>query len=132
MISYLLDTNIVSYLMRGKHPQLLARLIGLGPDQVAISVLTALELREGADRSADPSRYHAIIDRVVGGMATLHFPAEAAAIGGTLRARLRRQGVVMGDIDTLIATHALALQATLVTNDSAFSMIKDLRVENWT
>jgi tRNA(fMet)-specific endonuclease VapC len=131
VIRYLLDTNIVSYLMRGKHPQVLERLTSRGPDQVAISVLTALELREGADRSADPARYHAIIDRVVGGMATLPFPAEAAATGGSLRAWLKRQGVVMGDIDTLIATHALVLHVTLVTNDSAFALIKDLRVENW-
>ncbi len=131
MIRYLLDTNIVSYLMRGKQPRLVEHLTAAGPDQMAISVFTALELREGAERSSDPSRYHPIIDRVLGGLPTLPFPAEAAVIGGSLRASLRRQGVVLGDSDTLIATHALALQVTLVTNDSAFGLIKDLRVENW-
>ncbi len=131
MITHLLDTNIVSYLMRSQPANVRDRLQALGPDRVAMSVITVLELREGADRHPHPDRYHPLIDGFQQEISTLPFPIEAAPIGGRLRARLKKNGLVMGDFDSLIAAHALTLSVILVTNDSAFQRITGLHVENW-
>jgi tRNA(fMet)-specific endonuclease VapC len=131
-LSHLLDTNICSYLMRARSRSVLDRLASLGPERVAVSVVTAIELREGAERSKAPTRYHAAIDAFLEEIAVLPLPVESAQIGGRLRADLRRQGRPIGDLDSLIAAHALALDLVLVThNTREFSRVPELRLEDW-
>lgn len=130
--THLLDTNICSYLMRRKPAVVVERLRALGPTRVAVSVVTALELREGAELSADPAGYHQRIDVFLAGVRPLPLPVEAAMTGGRLRAALRRAGTPIGDLDALIAAHAMALDLVLVTNNlREFSRVEGLRVENW-
>jgi len=132
MVSHLLDTNVCSYLMRARPRSVLARLATLGPERVAVSVVTAIELREGAERSAAPAKYHAVIDSFLAEVAVLPLPVEAGPIGGRLRAGLRRRGKPIGDLDSLIASHALALDLVLVThNTREFSRVPELRIEDW-
>jgi len=65
-------------------------------------------------------------------VAILPWDSEAAQQYGQLRAALEREGRPLGNLDTMIAAHALALGAVLVTSDRAFSRIKKLKVEDWT
>jgi tRNA(fMet)-specific endonuclease VapC len=131
-VTHLLDTNICSYLMRRKPPAVVERLAALGPARVAVSVVTALELREGADLSAHAADYHRRIDVFLAGIRPLPLPVEAAAVGGRLRAALRRAGRPIGDLDALIAAHALALGVVLVSNNlRELARIDGLRLENW-
>lgn len=131
-VTHLLDTNICSYLMRRKPPAVVERLRTLGPARVAVSVVTALELREGAELSLRPREYQQRIDLFLSGIRPLPLPVEAAMAGGKLRAALRRTGRPIGDLDALIAAHALALGVALVTNNlREFSRVEGLRLENW-
>ena len=65
-------------------------------------------------------------------MTILPWNSEAAQRYGQIRAALEREGQAMGNLDTMIAAHALALGTVLVTNDQAFTRIKELNVEDWT
>ena len=131
-VTHLLDTDICSHLMRKKPPEVVDRLRTLGPARVAVSVVTALELREGAELSRHPEEYHGRVDVFLAGIRPLPLPLEAAAAGGRLRATLRRAGKPIGDLDALIATHAVALGVVLVTsNVREFSRVEGLQWENW-
>ena len=129
--THLLDTNIVSFMMRARPAAVLDRLRALGPQHVAISVITALELHQGAELSSTPDRYHALIATILASLPVLPLPVEAAAIGGKMRADLQRKGTSLADMDSLIAAHALTVGLVLVTNDAAFHRVSGLTVEDW-
>jgi tRNA(fMet)-specific endonuclease VapC len=130
--THLLDTNVCSYLMRQRPPQVVERLVELGRDRVAVSVITAIELRQGAAGSANPARYDRVVDAFLAEMPVLPLEADAASITGQVRASLRRAGKPVGDLDSLIAGHALALGLILVThNTREFSRVAGLVVEDW-
>ncbi len=104
----------------------------LGPERLAVSVITALELREGAEMSSHPSQYHRRIDVFLEYIQPLPLPVGAAKDGAEIRYRLRKAGKPIGDFDSLIAAHALHLDLVLVTNNlREFSRIPDLKTENW-
>lgn len=118
--------------MRARPPAVIDRLRSLGPQHVAISVITALELHQGAELSSTPARYHALIETMLASLPILPLPVEAAPVGGKLRAVMHQKGTPLADMDSLIAAHALTLKVVLVTNDAAFLRIPDLDVEDWT
>jgi len=89
------------------------------------------ELRYGAARRGS-SRLHELIDAFVTNLAVLAFDETCAAHFGVLAAELSARGAPIGDFDALIAAHAIAAEATLVTNNTKhFARIKELKVENW-
>ena len=100
--------------------------------QLAISAVTEGELRYGVARRPDAARLRTIVDEFLLRMTILPWDSEAAQHYGQIRAALERQGQAMGNLDTMIAAHALAMGAVLVTNDQAFTRIEALKVENWT
>ena len=116
-----------------KHPVgVVARLQALGPERVAISVITAIELRQGADASREPTRYHLRIDDFLSEMRVFQLDAAAARTVGRVRSLLRRSGKPIGDLDSLIAGHALSLGLVLVThNTREFVRVTGLSVEDW-
>lgn len=118
--------------MRARPQGVMDRLRSLGPQHVAVSVITALELRQGADLSTSPERYHVLIDTMLASLSVLPLPVEVATIGGNLRAKMQRKGTPLGDMDSLIAAHALTIGLVLVTNDAAFARVENLLVEDWT
>jgi tRNA(fMet)-specific endonuclease VapC len=131
-VSHLLDTNICSYLMRANPPSVVERLEALGPERVAVSVITAVELREGADLSRAARRHHAAIDTFLGEVTVLGLAPSVAPTAGGVRAHLRKAGTPIGDLDSLIAAHALSLGLTLVTHNAReFSRVPGLTIEDW-
>jgi tRNA(fMet)-specific endonuclease VapC len=128
---FLLDTNIVSDLMRHPHGKIFDRISELGEDDVCTSIVVAAELRYGATRK-NSARLTSQLEAVLGALEILPLEAPVDAVYGAIRAGLERAGQPIGANDLLIAAHALALDLTLVTdNGREFSRIEGLRVENW-
>jgi tRNA(fMet)-specific endonuclease VapC len=131
-VTHMLDTNICSYLMRESPASVLERVEVLGPDRLAVSVITALELYEGAELSSKPSEYRKRVDAVLEYIRPLPLPVEAAPVGAKIRAKLRKAGKPVGDMDSLIAAHAMHAGLTLVSNNlREFARIDGLKTENW-
>lgn len=129
---YLLDTNICVYALKHRPPEVLERLRAVGKAAVAVSVITVLELRQGAEKSQQAVANHARLDLFLGPLRVLPFDEEAALAGARLRAHLERLGRPIGDLDSLIAAQALAREMTLVTNNlREFERVPALQVENW-
>jgi tRNA(fMet)-specific endonuclease VapC len=130
-VDYLLDTSICICIINRRPPQVLARFEGLRYGQVAVSSITGAELSFGVAKSGSPRNREAL-EKFLAPLEVLPFDAEAMHAYGPLRAELQRRGRPIGSPDTLIAAHALALGATLVTNNvEEFSRVPGLVCENW-
>jgi tRNA(fMet)-specific endonuclease VapC len=128
---YLLDTNIVSDLVRNPQGRIAQHIRKIGEGQVCTSIIVAAELRYGAARKQS-ARLTAQLQAVLGALEILPLEAPADTIYGALRARLEKAGRPIGANDLLIAAQTLALGYTLVTdNEKEFAQIKDLPRENW-
>ena len=128
---YLLDTNIVSNLVRDPRGRVADRIKAVGEQNICTSIIVAAELRYGAKKKASP-RLSAQVEAVLGVIDTLPFDSPADESYGSIRTRLESAGTPIGGNDLLIAAQALSLDHTLVTdNDNEFSRIEGLRVENW-
>ena len=129
---YLLDTNICIYAMKNRPLQVLRRLQNVGRAVVGVSVITVIELRQGAERSQQRELAHARLDDFFGPMEVLPFEESDALVAARIRAQLFRAGRPIGDFDTLIAAQALARDLIVVTNNvDEFERVPDLRIENW-
>jgi tRNA(fMet)-specific endonuclease VapC len=129
---YLLDTNTASYIIKGNRPALDQHLAKVPMARVALSAVTEGELRFGAARLPNNAHLHRLLEDFFVRVAILPWDSSAAQQYGELRAWLEREGRPMGNLDTMIAAHALALELILVTSDQAFSRIRKLKVEDWT
>ncbi|WP_368542711.1 type II toxin-antitoxin system VapC family toxin [Enterobacter soli] len=127
---HMLDTNIVSHLFK-KHPGVVNRMACLTPDDVCISSITEAELLYGADKKQSRGLKETIHE-FLSTITICDWDSEAAATYGELRAAMEKRGKVMGDLDQLIAAHAISRGTTIVTNDRAFGMVQELTVEDWT
>jgi tRNA(fMet)-specific endonuclease VapC len=128
---YLLDTNVVSDLVRNPQGKVAQRIGKIGETQVCTSIIVSAELRYGAAKKASP-KLSAQLESVLGALQVLPFEAPADAIYGVLRTRLERAGRPIGANDLLIAAQALSLGLTIVTdNEKEFARVDDLRRENW-
>ena len=128
---YLLDTNIVSDLVRNPQGKVAQRVRKVGEAQVCTSIIAAAELRYGAAKKGSP-RLSAQLEAVLGALEVLPFETPADAAYGLLRTRLEQIGTPIGANDLLIAAHALALGYTIVSdNEKEFARVEGLRLENW-
>ncbi len=100
--------------------------------QMAISVITEAELRFGVARRPEATRLRIAVEEFLLRVDVLSWDSEAARQYANVRAALERTGASMGNLDLMIAAHALATQAILVTNDRAFSRIRQLKIQDWT
>ncbi len=131
MARYMLDTDTVSYALRG-YGHAGERVLALSPSDVCMSALTLSELRYGADLRGS-RKLHRLIDAFADGVDTVPYGAGAAVAYGRLAAALDKKGSPIGVFDALIAAHALSLDLTLVTNNTKhFSRVAGLTIENWT
>lgn len=130
---FLLDTNICIYLIKGRPPSVLQRLSGQEPGSVGISSITLAELEYGVAKSARPEQNGQALARFAAPLAVAAFDDRAAEVYGLVRGALEREGQPIGPLDTLIAAHALSLDAVLVTNNEReFRRVPGLTVANWT
>lgn len=129
--SYLLDTNILSDLVRHPQGSIASRITREGENSVCTSIVVAGELRFGAyKRGSD--RLTAQVEVILSAIEILPLEEPADQHYGKLRALLESRGEMIGPNDMLIAAHALALDCTVVTaNRREFSRVPGLKVENW-
>jgi tRNA(fMet)-specific endonuclease VapC len=128
---YLLDTNIVSDLVRNSDGRITQFIRKIGEAQVCTSIIVAAELRYGAAKKRSP-RLGAQLEVVLGAMDVLPFEAPADIAYGQLRVGLEDAGRPIGGNDLLIAAQVIAIDHTLVTdNEREFRRIGNLRCENW-
>jgi len=128
---YLLDTNVVSDLIRNPQGRVAEHIRRVGEAQVCTSIVVAAELRYGAAKKGSP-RLTAQLEAVLGCLDVLALEAPADAACGLIRVRLEQAGRPIGSNDLLIAAQAIALGYTIVTdNEGEFARIDGLLRENW-
>ena len=127
-MNHLLDTCICIDMIRGRIPDLVERIRNL---DLAISSITLAELEYGVHRSSNPPQNASALRRFCAGVVIYPFDNQAASVYGRIRAELASAGTPIGPLDTLIAAHAIALDAVLITNNVAeFRRVKGLRMES--
>ena len=133
MIEYLLDTNILSYFIRGRHADLHSRVAeAIEREKACVSVIVRAEMRLGqSGMPANDKRRHAI-DLLLDQLPALPWTAAAADAYGPLKAQLQSTGRPIGELDTQIAAQALAEGLILVTHNTRhFDRIAGLKLEDW-
>ena len=130
MPAYMLDTDTVSFALRGQG-HVASRLLEHRPSELCISSITLAELRYGAEARRS-RQLHRLITTFIEPIEVMSFDQSAAARFGSVAATLARRGEPIGTFDTLIAAHALSLRLTFVTNNLRhFRRVAGLATENW-
>ncbi len=128
---YLLDTNILSDLVRNPQGLVAHKIALVGEKSICTSIIVAGELHFGAKKLAS-KRLTAQLEAILSAIEILPLEEPADRRYGELRADLEKRGVTIGPNDMLIAAHALLLDCVVVTaNIREFSRVPNLRVENW-
>ncbi|TXT34155.1 MAG: PilT protein domain-containing protein [Comamonadaceae bacterium] len=130
---WMLDTNILSKVIKqpdGALGQRLREISDVHPGALVTSIINECELRFGAAR-VNSLTLHTKISNLLLLIPALALTANVVEHYATIRTELERQGTPIGPNDTLIAAHALALGATLVSGDAEFARVPGLRFENW-
>ena len=130
---HMLDTDTASYLIKGKSPAIEARLAALVPSTVCVSVMTRAELQYGLKRVSADHRLHLAVRQFLKIVRIVPWDTDAADWYAEIRHQLVRTGQPIGEMDMMIAAHALSAGAVLVTNNSRhYARIEaPLILENW-
>lgn len=129
---WMLDTDICIALIKRKPREMIGRLKKHKPGDIVISSITLAELCFGASKSKQVEKNRTALDQFLVPLEVVAFDDVAAESYGRIRAALEINGTPIGPLDTLIASHALSINATIVTNNvREFSRVEGLRVENW-
>ena len=127
---FLLDTNAASAALRQREP-LRSRCASLPLSSLAISSVTAAELLYGVAKNPSATNLARLVQEFLRNIDVLPWDQSITPIYGTLRASLEAEGITVAALDFMIAAHALAIDATLVTSDAIFARIPSLKIENW-
>jgi len=129
---YLLDTNICIYVMKQKPLSVLRKFEGLTPGEAGMSIVTYGELYYGITKSTMAEKSENLLEKITRYITPLTPPIEAAKHYATTRHFLEKKGLIIGNNDLWIASHALSINAVLVTNNvKEFSRVPHLKIENW-
>jgi tRNA(fMet)-specific endonuclease VapC len=130
MTSYMLDTDISSYIIR-RRPESFAERFEARADSLCVSVITAAELRFGAEKAGRANLIE-LVESFLERLAILDWTADVTFHYATIRSAIERAGKPMGNMDLLIAAHAVSQRLTLVTNNMKhFSHVPKLNTEVW-
>ncbi len=131
-MTFLLDTDIASYIMKRSEPEVLKRLQRVRIGDVGISSITKSELEFGVEISPRRPQDRAALDEFLRHVEVLDYPGDAAGHYAQIRADLKARGTMIGANDLFIAAHARCLGMTLVTNNTReFERVTGLKIENW-
>ena len=129
---YLLDTNVVSYFMRGTFQALRKHFMSIAAESMAVSVITEGELISWIMRRPGNERIRTSVEDILARVPSLAWDSRAARVNAAHHEEQKRKGKSLSTEDLMIAAHALALDLTLVTHDAAFAQVDGLRREDWT
>ncbi|QDC43211.1 type II toxin-antitoxin system tRNA(fMet)-specific endonuclease VapC [Methylophilus medardicus] len=131
MITYLLDTNIVIYVIKRRPVEVLG-VFNSNATRMAISVITLAELMHGAEKSSKPAENLAVVEDFCSRLSMLPYTEKAAQHYGQIRTALEKKGEPIGVNDLHIAAHARSEGLILVTNnEKEFAKVPSLQIENW-
>ncbi len=131
MLRYMLDTNIVIYVIK-RRPVELLDVFNRHFGQMCISSITLAELLHGVEKSSKPDHNLSVVEDFVSRLEVLEYGSKAAAHYGQIRADLEKKGTPIGVNDLHIAGHARSEGLTLVSNNTGeFERVEALRVVNW-
>jgi tRNA(fMet)-specific endonuclease VapC len=130
-VRYLLDTNTVSYIIKGNRPHVRERLLRVPMAEVGISVITEAELLFGLARRPEATKLKTVVEEFLLRVEVLPWNSETAQQYARIRATLEGGGESMGNLDLMIAAHALASGLVLVSSDAVFRRVKGLKMEDW-
>jgi tRNA(fMet)-specific endonuclease VapC len=130
-LKYLLDTNIISELVRNPNGILKEKIAEVGEESLCTSIIVTGELRFGAEKKgSERLRYQ--LEAILSTLMILPFEEPADKQYATLRSKLEKSGTLIGPNDMLIAAHAISLGLIIITaNFREFSQVQGLGVENW-
>jgi len=129
---WMLDTNTVSYLMRDNTGEMSKKLGEYDISSICISVVTEAELRYGIEKKPAATQLRQLVDAFLIRVTSLSWTSDVAQSYAQLRSVTESRGLSLGNLDMMIASHALAVNATLVTSDKAFFQLKDLiALDDW-
>ncbi|MFT4060501.1 MAG: type II toxin-antitoxin system VapC family toxin [Legionella sp.] len=128
---YMLDTNTVSHFIRGVN-NVRNKGVSVPMSELAISAITEGELLLGLAKKPRAKQLSIVVHEFLIRVDVLPWDSAVAAYYGTLRADMQKKGKILGNLDLLIAAHALALGVVLITNDYAFTQVEGLKIEDWT
>ncbi len=131
-LQFMIDTDTFIYIKNHRPPQVLARFSTMKVGEMAISVITYGELYRGVERSEHREQNLAVLQQLIKYIPVQPLPENSGLIYGKIRNALEKKGQVIGGNDLWIAAHALAMNLTLVTNNTQeFKRIEGLTIENW-
>lgn len=132
-MKYMLDTNICIYILNKKPISYIKKLEKLEEKYtIAISSIVLAELQFGISNSKYKEQNQINVNSLISKLEIIDFTAQCASYYGEIRANLKRKGIIIGNNDLLIASHALCEKATLVTNNtSEFHRVDNLKLEDW-
>lgn len=133
MVMYLLDTNMVSYIVKGRSLVASDKLVALAGNEVAaVSTITVAEIGYGLAKRPEAKALKLLMDSFLASIQVLPWETAEAEAYGSVRAKLEKKGIMLGNMDMMIAAHAIAARATLVTSDKAFANVDELSaLVNW-
>ena len=131
-MKYMLDTNIVIYMIKKQPESVLQKLQEYDPSDFCISSITLAEMEYGIAKSTSPEKNQAALSAFLSNIDILPFDDRAAVEYGDIRASLEKKGTPIGPNDMLIAAHARSLGLTIVTNNvREFRRVDGLMLDNW-
>jgi tRNA(fMet)-specific endonuclease VapC len=130
-VRYLLDTNTASYVIKGNVPRVRDQLVKVPMAEVGVSVITGAELLFGVARLPQAVSLKVAVEEFLLRLEVLPWDSAGAKHYAQLRAVLEKKGQPMGNLDMMIAAHALAVGAVLVTGDRVFRRVAGLKIEDW-
>ena len=130
---HMLDTDIASYIIKERTPAIQARMAAILPSELCVSAVTRAELLYGLKRIPADHRLHLVVRQFLKIIRVVPWDAEAAGFYADIRHQLVTSGQQIGELDMMIAAHAIALGAVLVTNNTRHYGRIDapLILENW-
>lgn len=131
MLTYMLDTNIVIYVIKRRPLEILEK-FNQNAARLCVSSITVAELYYGAEKSQFPERNLAVIEDFLSRLTILDYTNKAATHFGNIKANLTKQGKMIGENDLHIAAHSRSEGLILVTNNlREFERVEGLRLANW-
>jgi tRNA(fMet)-specific endonuclease VapC len=131
MLKYLLDTNIVIYVLK-RRPKEVLDIFNANASRMAISSITLSELMYGAEKSLNTDKNLEAVEEFVSHLEVLPYDAKASQHYGQIKAAFEKKGQIIGDNDIHIAAHAIGHGLILVSNNvREFKRVPNLALENW-
>lgn len=131
MLKYLLDTNIVIYVLK-RRPIEVLKIFNTNASRMAISSITLSELMYGAEKSSNAAQNLEAVEEFISHLEVIPYDAKASQHYGQIKATLERKGEIIGENDIHIAAHAISQGLILVTNNlREFKRVSNLALENW-